>query len=85
MKIQDLRGPDGTLPAFTSFGCYPLFYVTKDGGVLCPACANADGQTDDPHDPQWHLVGGDVHWEGEPLMCDNCNDEIESAYGPIDE
>jgi hypothetical protein len=24
-----------------------------------------------------------VHWEGEPLVCDECNVEIESAYGAI--
>jgi len=84
MKALDTEGykfADGKFRAFTSIGSYPMFYLTKDGGVLCAECATSDGQTTDPHDPQWYLVGADIHWEGEPLTCDHCNAEIESAYG----
>ena len=70
----------GAFRAFTDIGCYPLFYVTKDGGELCAKCATADGQLTDPHDPQWFLVGADVHWEGEPIVCAHCGDEIAPAY-----
>ena len=72
---------------YTSLGGYPVFALTLDGGILCPACVRVNkGQvyhnTLDRHgDKQWSLAAVDVHWEGEPLICDNCNEEIESAYG----
>ena len=70
------REDDGTLASSTSLGGYPLIYFTDDGLTVCPECANRDG--DD-------LVGADVHWEGEPLCCDDCSKPIESAYGPVEE
>ena len=66
-------------------GGYQLLYLCADDGVLCPDCANEDGQTDDPDDPQWHIVDGFVNWEGPPTICDNCNKSMESEYGEIDE
>lgn len=67
------------LPSHAWPGGYPMYYLTKQGNVLCPACATAnDDDCDD-------VVAGDVHWEGEPIMCDECGVEIESAYGPVDE
>jgi hypothetical protein len=63
-------------------GGYPIFYVTKDCGVLCPKCANENKElTKDKDDPQWFIVDYDVNWEDETLYCDNCNKKIESAYG----
>jgi len=82
-QIHESRLTDGRLPAFTSVGGYPLVYLAADGGCLCATCATSDGQTHDDSDPQWHLVGCDVHWEGEPLTCDHCGDDIESAYGEV--
>lgn len=63
-------------------GGYPLFYVTKDCGILCPKCANDNKElTFDPDDPQWFIIGADVNYESTNLYCDNCNAQIESAYG----
>ena len=63
-------------------GGYPIFYVTKDCGVLCPKCSNENKElTKDKDDPQWFIVDYDVNWEDESLYCDNCNEKIESAYG----
>lgn len=86
MTIDDLREDNnGKLPAYAWPGGYPLFYLFADGGLCCPDCANgrngSEAQTDDPDDKQWHIVACDVHWEGEPIICDHCNGEIESAYG----
>lgn len=64
---------NGRLPSFAWPGGYPLFYVTSAGLVACPDCANAE--TSDP------VTACDVHWEGEPLQCDDCGKDIESAYG----
>ncbi len=60
-------------------GGYPIFYITEDGGVLCPDCANTEDTTD-TDDPQWRIVGAEVNYEDPELYCDNCNGRIESAY-----
>lgn len=64
---------NGYLPERSFPGSYPLLYITKGSGdVLCGKCAS-----EDPEDIS-HFY---THMEGEALVCDNCNDEIESAYG----
>lgn len=66
----------------TDLGGYPLYYITADCGVLCPKCANENFErTTDKDDPQWFIVDVAVNWEDEELICDNCNEHIESAYG----
>lgn len=60
---------------YTDIGCYPIFYFTRDGDVICPECADTlteDGET---------LFDLDVNWEDETLYCDNCGTQVESAYG----
>jgi hypothetical protein len=79
IPIADCRMPEGKLRSYTEFGSYPIIYHCKDGGTLCPKCAAEDGQTDDPHDPQWFLIGALVHYEGEET-CDHCNEDLEPAY-----
>lgn len=71
----------GQLPAFAWPGGYPIFYVDAHCSVLCPACATESLGDDDE---KFRPSACDVHWEGEPLICENCNCEIESAYGPVD-
>ena len=70
------------LPALTWPGMYPLIYLTGDGGILCPKCVRDNMDLiNDPDDPQWYLVAYDIYEEGPVMYCENCNDEIESAYG----
>ena len=87
-KLDTLRDSKGQLPAFAWPGGYPLIYQTQDGGILCPTCANggndSDASTARGTDPQWHVVDGDVYWEGAALQCDHCYAPIESAYGDPD-
>jgi hypothetical protein len=81
------------LPSFAWPGGYPIVYLFRDGGSLCPDCANrhideidADirgGRVWNSHGG-WALSACDTHMEGEPEVCDHCGKEIESAYGPID-
>ena len=66
---------------FTDLGGYPLFYVTKDCGVLCPKCANKNLKLTLGDDPQWRIVDCDINYEDTSLYCDNCNELVESAYG----
>lgn len=65
-----------------------MYYLCADGGTLCPKCVNDEialvGAARRDQDKQWDVVACDVHWEGEPLVCDNCYAEIESAYGPFE-
>jgi len=82
------RNYDGTLQAYAWPGGYPIYYLAADNGVLCPACANENivlhelADPECPDDDQWRIVAAGVHWEGEPIVCENCNEGIDSAYGP---
>lgn len=67
-------------------GVYPIFYLTKDNGVLCAQCANDHEElTKDVSDPQWYIVTSAVNWEDESLYCEHCCTRIESAYGDDEE
>ena len=73
----------GTQPVpVASFpGLYPIYYVTQDGGILCPECVNMYlALCADSNDPQWYVIASDVNWENPELICDNCGCRIESAY-----
>ena len=80
-RIESVRLEDGTLPKVAWPGCYPLFYLCEDGGVLCPKCANDEGN---PEDEQWNLVAVDINYEDASLYCDHCGERIESAYADDD-
>jgi hypothetical protein len=83
-NIEEMR-KDGVYESFTWPGGYPIYYITADGGVLCPKCANENyEQTCDPNDSQWFIIDCDVNWEDETLYCDHCNELVESAYGGND-
>lgn len=81
---MDLNKENGEYPAYAWPGGYPIYYMVEDNGILCPGCANGENgseASEDNEDRQWKLVGMDVHWEGESLLCDHCEKEVESAYG----
>lgn len=86
--INSLRNEYGAeLPAFAWPGGYPMYYVTQDGGVLCPDCANGRNgseASETSDDAQWKLERAEVHWEGLPMNCEHCNAVIDSAYGDPD-
>lgn len=72
-----------TLPHCTSLGGYPLVYtVTEDGlsGQAWDACAECASKSE-----AGEPVDAYVHYEGQPVTCENCNKMIESAYGDPDE
>ena len=67
-------------------GGYPMFYVTKDAGAVCPKCVNESLELlSDEFDPQWYVVGWDINYEDDCLYCDHCGKKIESAYGEDEE
>jgi hypothetical protein len=62
-------------------GMYPLFYVTKDNGCLCPKCANDNLELTLNGDPQWKIEQVDINYEEVSLYCDNCHELIPTACG----
>lgn len=79
--MKPVRDENGNLDSYAWPGGYPLYYLTEDCGVLCPTCANgAESKKADESDAQWFVVGADVNWEDPAILCDNCNQRIESAY-----
>lgn len=74
----------GKMQSYAFPGGYPLYYVCKDGGTLCPDCAaskeSREATPDCPDDAQWYLVGAECNYEDTALFCDHCGKRIESAY-----
>lgn len=83
------KNENGTYPAYTDLGGYPIFYLLADGETLCADCANGKNGSlasenldpDCPDDTQWRIVASDVNWECEDMTCAHCNRKIDSAYG----
>ena len=75
MRLHDIRGEDGKLPTYAWPGGYPILYLDSENFVLCPECANDEGEHNNP------IVAQFIHWEGPSEWCEDCSAEIESAYG----
>ena len=82
--IDTIRDENGTLPAYAFPGGYPIFYTDSDNSILCPDCANSSDSDPDEID-SFKPTDAGIHWEGSPLCCEQCNKEIESAYGELEE
>ena len=85
MKVQALKRGAETYPAYTFPGCYPIFYLCDDGGVLCATCMNEEHErieesSNNSVKDGWNVVASDVNYEDPQMFCDNCNKRIESAY-----
>lgn len=72
--IGDNLGPDNSLPTYAWPGGYPLYYVTDQGSMLCPAHANVEADYSDEL-----IVAADVNYEDASLYCEH-GDRIPSAY-----
>jgi hypothetical protein len=70
----------GELASFSSYGCYPIFYIVDvpyDGlTIACPACAS---NVPDNFPEGARVVNADANWENPDMFCD-CGKRIESAY-----
>ena len=78
-RLADIIDSDGDLPTWAWPGGYPIFYLAKDNGVLCPTCANQFKAGRD-NDEQLEPVAYDVNYEDAHLFCEHCSTRIESAY-----
>ena len=77
---------EGKFPSFAWPGGYPLFYITRDNGALCPECCNKEFELirealANRDDPQWEVIVADINFEDNMLYCDHCSQRINSAYG----
>ena len=79
MNIDQIRMSDNTLPPYAFPGGYPIFYITTQGAILCPDCANEEDQDPDVRDDD-PILAYIVNYEDPELICDNCNAWIECAY-----
>lgn len=68
-------------------GGYAKVLIMSDGEAMCARCVHENFKlilraTRDKADRSgWGAVSVDVHWEGAPLLCCNCNQEMPSEYG----
>lgn len=81
LKSQLVARDERGFPVAWASGGYPVYHVTPDANVLCPACARESERhgSDDPPE------ASDVNWEDPELYCDDCGERIESAYAEEDE
>jgi len=70
----------------SEIGCIPIYYITKDGGILSPEAVEENlDLTNDPDDPQWYVLETCGNEENQDLVCDHTGNRIPSAYGEEDE
>jgi hypothetical protein len=69
-------------------GGHPFYFLCRDAAALCFACARKEARLiidsfsgDDQYWDCWRVVGKDINYEDTDLVCDNCAESIESAYG----
>jgi len=48
-----------------------IYVIDDNGSIYCTDCADSVGLKD---------RGGQTHWEGDPLICEKCGDEILAEY-----
>ncbi len=92
-ELQEMlkRHDETKLPPYAWPGGYQIVYYCRDGGVLCPDCANGENgsETRSPElewgdAADWDVEAMDIYYEGPVIQCDHCNADIESAYGDPD-
>jgi hypothetical protein len=71
------RDDDGRLSAWAWPGGYPIYYLSDDGQVFCPDCANQE-------DAEPEITAADINYEDPALICEGCGVQIESAYAEDD-
>lgn len=86
--IRVERDVKDSLPAYAWPGGYSIIYLTQVGEVLCSSCATVEldelCEGDTPRDETDDILAyADVHMEGPPETCINCDGLIASAYGEV--
>lgn len=91
-EIENLAQLKATLRAgaFVWPGGYPLYLILGDGEPATFDAVRANWREvvssfAEHGAREWRVIGCEVHWEGEPLICAMSGASIESAYGNPDE
>ena len=71
---------------YSNYGWVPL--VMADGELMCPKCVIEEharircaAMNHNRYRDGWAPLGFEIHWEGPPDYCCNCNCEIPTACG----
>ena len=87
LTVKELKGyyHKGRFLPYSWPGCYPIFALTTDGGVLCPDCMTKERarifrSTHEIDNDGFTIAGVDINYEDTDLPCDHCGSEIETAY-----
>lgn len=67
-------------------GGYPKFALMGDCEPICHNCAEENyrrivSDILQGYDKSFQIIGVDINWEDEDMICCNCNNKIPSAYG----
>jgi hypothetical protein len=67
-------------------GGYPVYFIAEDGGAICIDCVKKNWKRVVAahlmkNDKSWGILGADINYEDDMLLCENCSENIESAYG----
>lgn len=60
----------------------PEAYTSEEKRTAIRTGKDQEEGAPDYTDREWEITAADIHYEGLPLVCANCNKEIPSAYGP---
>jgi hypothetical protein len=66
-------------------GGYPIYFITSDGAVLSYKAAKQEAKMiisairDNRHEG-WLVIGSDINYEDQDLICDHTGTQIECAY-----
>jgi hypothetical protein len=68
-------------------GGYPRYFICADGEALSfPEAEHnkaliVDAINGDPFNSEWRVVGCEINWEDQDLICVSSGERIQSAYG----
>lgn len=70
----------------SEMGGYQVNYIFDGHKVVCGCCAEKIVNNDDydmfvENEKEYEQF---IHWEGDSMYCENCNEEIYSEYEEID-
>lgn len=82
--IANFTSVVGRYPAFTGVGSYSLYYATESNQVVCASCVNTEEQYQNEDSPDTNIERSGILWEGPPIECSCCGEDIESSYGEPD-
>ena len=76
--LRVAQGYKETFAPYAWPGGYQIVFYSDDGGVFCADCAKGVFITEKI------AVNAEIYYEGPGMFCDECNRELEAAYGDPD-